>query len=103
MVLTIHTFTQVGLLPEKRMSVLASSLVTKKEKCGSVVSPQSTTVHSGSPRVLYCNDFLLGKKFPICAMILFSILCLILKIFLTYFLLICAYKWNIYACLHNCD
>lgn len=40
MELDIHTCTHVGLLPEKRMSVLTSSLMAKKEKCGSVVSPQ---------------------------------------------------------------
>lgn len=32
-----------------------------------------------------------------------SYLCLFWKCFLTYFLLICAYKLNIYSCLHNCD
>lgn len=79
MELAIHTSTYVRLLPEKRMSVLASSLMAKKEKCGSVVSPQFNTVHSGSARVFHCNDFFLGKKFPICAMILFSILYRILN------------------------
>lgn len=61
MELDIHTCTHVGLLPEKRMSVLTSSLMAKKEKCGSVVSPQFNSPF-WQHQVLYFNTFSWGRN-----------------------------------------
>lgn len=79
----LHLYINGHVTGERDDGVIILAAGQEGEIC-SVVSPCSNTVRAGSPRVLYCNStqalFLLQKKaFPICSVILLSMLCLILK------------------------